>query len=1013
MTPSFPEHIQTVFQFGGTTVRILFGDLLSWPDGTRPDGLVTAEDNYFTMAGGVAQQLCQRLGQNYALNALEASPTRAGEVFISAVTRKADAKTLAQNILHAVIYDYNGVDQPLYDLVYGATFDCLQLAESNALTSLAFPALGVGGGLMRDESAEAMCEAIKEFLGMEHGLKDIRIVLHWPEGQSETDQTARQEALQTFLLHANFVLGTPYDPGRVASQARDFYGLDDEIETIQAVLRGDQPGKRHIALMGGLLAGKEALMEQLFHRVLQPDNPLPAGRFFVQVGLGTLSLGAGVNLLYRKLVSAMANFEWDEAARKELWQLYADPQIDCAGFLAFLTAHADRYGEVVFLVDGLPTNGLPIYGLPTNGLPIYGLPTEEQADQPDGVMPPILESFYKNLECLQDRVRFIIKVNDSLAFEQVAEQILTIAPTFSNALEVVWVRCASPADRTQWVKSIYQRYLGVAGEPPLAMVQFVEEEAGYHPYLIQLACYAILRPLKREALLKPEQLEKGWERSILGGVIQEARKWIDPPRRDFFAQIIDALPRQGKLDLYYLAQAVQLEGRSAQLGSDLAAGDLNARATLTDLMTQTNPRDLLHAETLDWLFHHGYIIRPAPGREDLCAPALVTYALETLGRRPLEDQPLDVTISLISLPASGPGKDAAIRTLFNNREARVLSAEKPLSADLRKAFMDSFNRFLKLRNGQANPDPSRHTFRDAEEVGNFLLTQFASLAVKRYLVNPPENCYINFLVDNTLQDLPWELMLEAAYAGEIPFRVGRSIISDQPLGNVRPPVRDVNTVRVLLIGNPTGDLEYARYEIETLAGSLGRDGRFSLENEDVLIGPEACQRIRVLNALSSGRYGLVHYSGHSRFAGSGSAWVLSDGEVATDQLTNAAQAAPPVMVFSSSCVSGAGGETAPVEYEDQAFDLPGAFLNAGVEAYLGTLWEVDAQASFSLVETFYTQFISGDDTLGECLRRARQALKERSRQTRATDWLAFILYGDPRLYPADLFPALRNEALAD
>ena len=286
-----------------------------------------------------------------------------------------------------------------------------------------------------------------------------------------------------------------------------------------------------------------------------------------------------------------------------------------------------------------------------------------------------------------------------------------------------------------------------------------------------------------------------------------------------------------------------------------------------------------------------------------------------------------------------------------------------------------------------------------------MLSQFATLTVKRYLEKPPPDCSINFLIDDPIKDLPWELMLEAAYAGDIPFRVGRSIISANPPGNIRPPVRGPSSVKALLIGDPTGDLLASTYEIEWLAAAFKTNPRF--DEPDVFLGSEQCLRIQVLNALSSGRYGLVHYSGHSRYSPDGSAWVLSDGEVTTDQLTSAAQAAPPAMLFSSSCFSGTGGEWKMAEYENQAFDLPGAFLGAGVEAYIGTLWEVEADAARRLVERFYTNLMSGEASLGECLRRARQSLKLEQERYNKIDWLAFILYGDPRLMPVELFPAFR------
>ena len=143
--------------------------------------------------------------------------------------------------------------------------------------------------------------------------------------------------------------------------------------------------------------------------------------------------------------------------------------------------------------------------------------------------------------------------------------------------------------------------------------------------------------------------------------------------------------------------------------------------------------------------------------------------------------------------------------------------------------------------------------------------------------------------------------------------------------------------------------------MEWLADRLRDDERF--EEPDVLLGSANCQPLPILSALGSKKYGLIHYSGHTQFDGYRSAWQLADGKtITTDRLTSALQMGPPAFVFSSSCESAAGGSPEPVRYENQTFDLPSAFLQAGVEAYIGTLWEVEATAARRFVVDFYEAF---------------------------------------------------------
>ena len=201
--------------------------------------------------------------------------------------------------------------------------------------------------------------------------------------------------------------------------------------------------------------------------------------------------------------------------------------------------------------------------------------------------------------------------------------------------------------------------------------------------------------------------------------------------------------------------------------------------------------------------------------------------------------------------------------------------------------------------------------------------------------------------------------------------------------------------------------------VRELEEQLRKDGRFE---PVVRIGSENCTRSRLLRDLGSGQYGLIHYSGHSKFDGYRSAWQLKHGHsITTNKLTSALQMQPPALVFSSSCESAEAGEPGLALYEFQTFDLPSAFLEAGVEAYVGALWEVEASAAYEFVKAFYEAFLSGEN-LGECLRCAKWASKQyeqarlRSDDHRiAINWLAFVLHGDPYTMPGDLFPALRKQ----
>lgn len=1011
---SFPEHYKTLFTFGSSTVRIRYGDLLNWVEDDCPDAIISTEDNYLTMQRGVSHSLCELLGSDYAQEVMKQSPTKPGSVFETNLhelnirnslvvdvskpgqhpeTSKAPMAEegvrscpIPRHVLHAVVLDYDGGEESLEALVAKTALACLELADELGLETISLPAMGVGsGGLTMGICARVVCTAIKRFLAQERGVKGITIVLYQPTYLQSADLNALRPRMNDFVREANAILDSPYDPRESIRQARDFYGREDVIDSLIRFSQGEVDGKRHVLCLGGPSIGKFTVFEQYFYRqrLTYSDASPQNGKFIARVSFSEKLPKQHPNFIFRKLLLAMLRDEEDQEYRRQLRQAYGNQRMNASRFLVFLDQHAAKYGEVIFLVDRLPVSSLD----------------DEEGKEKPGDEQDAVNVFYQSLDRLQARVRFFFTLADHDDYEKLKEKLDRYAPEFLKQLEVRWLRSLTQKERSNWVSAIYRRYLSTNGEVPLDLFRFVEEEAGAHPFLVSLVCFLLIGRMKRVCLSKPEYMANGWPRVVLSGVFDLVRNDMVAPRKEFFTRLVDALPPHAAVDIFNLARAVMLDEQKRLLGSSLAAGDPNAHRQLVTLLAQGNPRENLHPEILDWLVDYGYVVREEQGKENLVVLALAPFLLEKMGGfRKQEDRPSDVTISILATFTQKRLGSINIRTLFNSQGARVISADKQMSKALRKTFLNQFEQLIDAPHQQTAPGG----FHNIEEVANFILSQFTTQAVKGYLENPPPDCTIYFLIDDLLKEIPWELMLEAAYAGEIPFRVGRSIISNQNLGNIRPVVRGPGRIKALLIGNPTGDLPESELEVANLASVLAGSSYFV--EPDILLGRDQCKWLQILSALSSGKYGLVHYSGHSRLSGTKSAWIVSDGKITTDQLTNAVQSAPPVLVYSSSCWSSTGGKTGSIRYENQAFDLPGAFLTAGVEAYIGTLWPVESVAARRITERFYTALLSNNHPIGECLRKARQSLKFEQERAGALDWLAFILYGDPHRQPADLYP---------
>ena len=203
-------------------------------------------------------------------------------------------------------------------------------------------------------------------------------------------------------------------------------------------------------------------------------------------------------------------------------------------------------------------------------------------------------------------------------------------------------------------------------------------------------------------------------------------------------------------------------------------------------------------------------------------------------------------------------------------------------------------------------------------------------------------------------------------------------------------------LNILLVMNPTEDLAGADSEGHQLQALWAADARVRLA---VLAGKEAT-RSRILAALRSGRFDLVHYAGHAMFddidpAQSGLLCarreVLRGADLAT--LTN-----PPFLMLANACESGrVRGVPRKLRQAALTASLAEAFLRAGIAHYLGTWWPVGDGAAATFATCFHRSLLEGANC-GRAMLAARAAL----RQQGSGDWADYLHYGDPT---AELFSA--------
>ena len=169
------------------------------------------------------------------------------------------------------------------------------------------------------------------------------------------------------------------------------------------------------------------------------------------------------------------------------------------------------------------------------------------------------------------------------------------------------------------------------------------------------------------------------------------------------------------------------------------------------------------------------------------------------------------------------------------------------------------------------------------------------------------------------------------------------------------------------------------------------------------------------------QYDVLHYAGHADYdlqEPAQSGWRLADGKVTAQDILQQGKTAPvPALVFCNACQSGqTDAWTESQSGEQGVYGLANAFLLAGTQHYIGSVWEVPDQPSAAFATAFYQALAQGF-RVGEAVRHARLTLAERDGDESAV-WASYVLYGDPTTrywepVPADSDSAGRNRRVRD
>jgi hypothetical protein len=343
----------------------------------------------------------------------------------------------------------------------------------------------------------------------------------------------------------------------------------------------------------------------------------------------------------------------------------------------------------------------------------------------------------------------------------------------------------------------------------------------------------------------------------------------------------------------------------------------------------------------------------------------------------------DPAYLLVAMTATGrSGYECRASLLTAGAKAAVLSG----SVTLNRA--DLLQHIEPLETGAA-------TTRDLARIGTALARTLLPTTVREGL----EAMHARPLVivhDREASRVPWEVLRIGSTHPALGAGLSRRYTSDTlSVARWRDDHTGSDPLRVLLLVDPTRDLPGAAAEGDALKLLLGRKS----VTLDVLAGRDAT-RARILAALSTGAFDVLHFAGHAFFDARepDQSGLLCDGREVLRGADLAGIGNLPALVFCNAC------EAARVRKRTRAGSAPmrlfgmrrnmtsiaEAFLAGGVANFLGTHWPVGDDAAFAFSQSLYGSMLGGD-RLGEAVLAARRRLES----IPTVDWADYVHYGSP------------------
>jgi hypothetical protein len=276
--------------------------------------------------------------------------------------------------------------------------------------------------------------------------------------------------------------------------------------------------------------------------------------------------------------------------------------------------------------------------------------------------------------------------------------------------------------------------------------------------------------------------------------------------------------------------------------------------------------------------------------------------------------------------------------------------------------------------------------RRLHQIGETFYRQFFPSALQDFFRDNGDE-YVYFHIDPKLASIPLEILSTGKNFLWEKFYIGKSVKGSQTSSDYLAK----DKLNMLIIADPTEDLEWARREGEQLFEHLNTnfpEKKLQLE----LISGRHITKLSLLNDIVG--KDIIHYSGHLHYTNDTqeNGWLLYDNKIIHAREIQKS-GATPLLIFSNSCVSGRHLES--LENKTSWYEnFAGSFLKSGKTNYVGTVWELpDTHQTLKFCLEFFDNIFQGYP-VGYSLHKARMFAKENFGAFDLT-WASYLLMGSP------------------